>query len=81
MYLRGSECDSRLQVEHQRGVLQAHGVAAHGVVDHLAGGEGGPAPMQVDRRGAVGLGIEVVRRWRRRHQAVTDSCEGEMCIR
>ena len=65
----------RLQVEHQRGVLQAYWVAAHGVVDGLAGGEGWSTPAQKHRAGAVALDVDVVwRRWRR-HQAISDSYE------
>lgn len=67
------ELRSRLQVENQGGVLQPHGVAAHGVVDELGGGEGRLAPVQVDGGGGVGFGIEVVRGRRGRHHAVTDS--------
>lgn len=65
---------SRLQVENQRGVLQPHGVAAHGVVDELSRGEGWLAPVQVDGGWGVGFGIEVVRRWWGWHHAITDSC-------
>lgn len=60
----------RLQVEHQRGILQTHWVAADSVVDGVAGGEGGLTPVQEDGGGTVGLGVHVVwRRWRR-HESI-----------
>lgn len=67
----------RLQVENQRGVLQANGVTADGVVNDLGGGERRPPPVQEDRRGGISLRVQMVGwRWRRDH-AVTDSY-GEM---
>lgn len=71
--MQESKAHSRLQVEDQGGVLQPHGVAAHGVVDELGRGEGRLAPVQEDGGGGVGFGIQVVRGRRRRHHAVTDS--------
>lgn len=65
---------SRLEVENQGSILQPHGVAAHGVVDELGRGEGRLPPVQEDGGGGVGFGIQVVRRGRRGHHAVTDSC-------
>ena len=58
-----------MQVENQRGVLQAHRVAADSVVEGPAG-EGGAGPVQEHAGGAVGLGVDMVGRGRRRHQAV-----------
>lgn len=63
----------RLQVEHQGGVLQAYGVAADSVVDRMAGGEGWSTPVQKHGGRTVSLGVHVMwRRWRR-HEAVSDS--------
>lgn len=63
----------RLQVKHQRGILQANWVAADSVVDGVAGGEGRLTPVQKHGSGAVGLGIHVVwGRWRR-HKSIPNS--------
>lgn len=63
----------RLQVKHQRGILQANWVAADSVVDGVAGGEGRLTPVQKHGSGAVGLGVHVVwRRWRR-HKSIPNS--------
>lgn len=63
----------RLQVEHQRCVLEAYWVAADGVVDDLAGGEGWLTPVQEHGSGTVSFSIHVVRRRRRRHESISDS--------
>lgn len=63
----------RLQVKHQGGVLQADWVAADSVVDCMTGGEGWSAPVQKYSGGTVSLGIQIVwRRWRW-HQAISNS--------
>lgn len=65
----------RLQVEHQWGVLQPDRVAADGVVERVAGGEGRSAPVQEHGGRAVSLGVHIVwRRWRG-HEAISDSWE------
>lgn len=65
----------RLQVEHQGGVLQAYWVAADCVVDCMAGGEGWSTPVQEHGGGTVSLGVHIVwRRWRR-HQAISNGWE------
>lgn len=65
----------RLQVEHQGGVLQAHRVAADRVVDRMAGSEGWSTPVQKHGGRTVRLGVHVVwRRWRG-HQAISNSWE------
>lgn len=63
----------RLQVEHQRSVLQAYWVTADSVVDRMAGGEGRLTPVQKHSGGTVRLGVHVVWRRRRRHESVSDS--------
>lgn len=64
---------SRLQVEHQGGVLQAYWVAADCVVDRMAGSEGWSTPVQKHSGRTVGLGVHIVwRRWRG-HQAISNS--------
>lgn len=62
----------RLQVENQRGILQANRVTADGVVNDLGGGERRPPPVQEDGRGGIRLRVEMVGwRWWRDH-AITD---------
>ena len=79
----GREGHIRQQVEHQGGILQTHRVAADRVVDGLARGEGGAAPVEQHCRGAVGPGVHVVGWGRGGHQAVTHSwgIQGQQCYR
>lgn len=63
----------RLQVENQRGVLQANRVTADGVVNDLGRGECRPPPVQEDGRGGVSLRIEMVGWWWWRDHAITNS--------
>lgn len=63
----------RLQVENQRGVLQADRVTADGVVNDLGRGKCRPPPVQEDGRGGVSLRIEMVGRRRRRDHAIANS--------
>lgn len=65
---------SRLQVEHQRGVLQSERITADRVVDRLSRRESGSTPVQVHRGGAVTVGVNVMRRRRGRDQTITDGC-------
>ena len=81
VYVYGCERHIRQQVEHQGGILQTHGVAADRVVDGLARGKGGAAPVEQHRRRAVGPGVHVVGWGRGGHQAITHSwgIQGQQC--
>lgn len=69
----------RLKVQNQRSILQANGVTADGVVNHLCRGERRPPPMQKDGRWGVSLRIEMVGGWWRRNHAITNSYWKRQC--